>query len=57
MNLLFKAEKETKNTIRFTEVAESENDKKVGVIYIPKNTLAEIKWVDGKNIVLSLKTE
>ena len=43
MKITFELEKVTKNTIRFAEVLESELDApKVGGIYIPKSTLAEI---------------
>ena len=57
MDMIFTVERETKNTIRFAEVVEPGESAKVGVVYIPKGTLAEIKWADGKTIKLSLKAE
>lgn len=44
----FELEKVTKNTIRFREVVESPLDVPVvGVIYVPKTTLRDIRWSDG----------
>lgn len=58
MKVVFKMEKATKNTIRFTEVLASELDApKIGTIYIPKSTLTELKWTDGTNLILDLKLE
>ena len=52
----FKMEKVTKNTIRFTEVLANELDApKIGTIYVPKSTLAELRYQDGDSIELSLK--
>ena len=57
MTVEFIADKATKNTIRFSEVKADESDAaKLGIIYIPKNTLGEIKWADGKKVVVTLKT-
>lgn len=56
MEITLKMEKATKNTIRFEEVLESELDApKIGSIYIPKSTLAELGWKEGK--VLIIRTE
>ncbi len=58
MKVLFEMEKATKNTIRFTEVKESElAAADLGTIYIPKATLGKIKWADGKKIVIEIKAE
>ena len=57
MTLEFIADKETKNTIRFAEVTQGEEEPKVGMIYVPKGTLAEIKWVDGDKIVIGLSAK
>jgi len=35
------AERDTKNTIRFAETA-AEDEQKVGTIYVPKSTLADL---------------
>ena len=51
-------EKATKNTIRFTEVLESELDApKIGTIYVPKSTLGAIGWKEGKKLTIELGTE
>ena len=58
MQVIFKFEKATKNTIRFTEVLENELDApKIGTMYIPKSTLGTIKWTDGERLVIDLKPE
>ena len=58
MKATFEFEKATKNTIRFTEVLESElTAPKVGSIYIPKSTLGEIEWSEGKKIMLEITVE
>ena len=55
MTAVFKMEKATKNTIRFEEVLASELDApKLGSIYIPKATLGEIGWVEGKELTITL---
>lgn len=56
MKVEFTMEKVTKNTIRFTEVMESElAAPKVGIIYVPKSTLSELEWAEGKTLVLNLE--
>lgn len=58
MRVEFTMEKATKNTIRFEEVLESElSAPKVGSIYIPKSTLGELKWQEGKKLVLEVNVE
>ena len=58
MQVNFKMEKATKNTIRFTEVLENELDApKIGTLYVPKQTLGTIGWADGKNLVIEIKAE
>ena len=58
MTVTFKMEKATKNTIRFEEVLANELDApKIGTIYVPKSTLAELKWAEGKTIEVSIKAE
>lgn len=43
--LTFSAEKPTKNTVKFAEDVENEFSlAKIGSLYIPKSTLAEIGW-------------
>ena len=58
MKTTFKMEKATKNTIRFTEVLENELDApKIGTIYIPKTTLKELEWTEGKTIQIEITVE
>lgn len=56
MKATFKMEKATKNTIRFEEILESElAAPKVGTIYVPKSTLAEIGWKEGDELTISIE--
>ena len=51
----FEVEKVTKNTIRFTEKLESEFSAPViGTLYVPKSTLGQIGYADGKTLCVSL---
>lgn len=52
MTVYFTKEKETKNTIRFKENAE---EPVIGTLYVPKQTLAEIKYKDGDTLIVELK--
>lgn len=55
MRVEFTMEKATKNTIRFEEVLESELvAPKVGSVYIPKSTLGELGWQEGKKLILEV---
>lgn len=55
MQVKFKMEKATKNTIRFTEVLEHELDApKIGTIYVPKATLGLVGWAEGKDLIVEL---
>lgn len=54
----FEFEKETKNTIRFKEVLADPLDPAViGTMYIPKATLKDIGWSQGKYLVLNVTAE
>lgn len=56
MTVQFKMRKSTKNTICFEEVLASELDApKIGTLYIPKSTLAELKWSEGTLIEVEVK--
>lgn len=58
MQVNFKMEKATKNTIRFTEVLANELDApKIGTLYVPKQTLGNIGWAEGKDLVIEIKAE
>lgn len=51
ITVTFAMDKETKNTMRFAEQLVKEDDiPKIGTIYIPKETLSEIGWEEGKDI-------
>ena len=53
VNFVF--EKATKNTIRFTEKLESELDAPtIGTIYVPKATLKQIGWTEGKPLTVTI---
>ena len=55
MQVKFKVEKATKNTIRFTEILENELDApKIGTLYVPKATLGSVGWSEGKELVVEL---
>lgn len=55
MQVKFKMEKATKNTIRFTEVLEHDLDTpKIRTIYVPKATLRSAGWSEGKDLVVEL---
>lgn len=58
MKIVFEMEKVTKNTIRFSEVMESElSAPKIGSVYIPKSTLAELGWNENTKIVMEVYAE
>ena len=58
MKVTFKMEKATKNTIRFQEALENELDApKVGTLYIPKVTLKELGWSEGKAVTVDINVE
>lgn len=58
MQVNFRMEKATKNTIRFTEVLANELDApKIGTLYVPKQTLGTIGWAEGRDLVIEIKAE
>lgn len=58
MKVTMNMEKATKNTIRFTEVLESELDApSIGVIYVPKATLKAIGWKEGKALTVEINAK
>ena len=51
----FKPEKVTKNTVRFSEVLESEYAAPIiGTIYVPKATLGQIGYTENNSLVVTL---
>ena len=57
MEVFFELEKVTKNTIRFAEVLNGPLDTpKVGTIYVPKTTLQQIGYTEGKQLKVTLAT-
>lgn len=58
MKVTFEMEKATKNTIRFAEVLESElAAPAIGSIYVPKSTLGQVGWKEGRKLVLEIAVE
>lgn len=58
MKVTLEMEKATKNTIKFAEVLESElQAPKLGSVYIPKSTLGEMGWTEGKQIEIEIKAK
>lgn len=58
MEVIFNMEKATKNTIRFAEVLGNELEApKIGCVYIPKGTLGQLGWQEGKRLVIGLEIE
>ena len=48
-DITFNAEKTTKNTVKFAEVTENEwVPEKIGSLYVPKYTLAELGYTGGE---------
>ena len=55
MKIIFKQERVTKNTVRFTEVPESDMDViKIGSLYVQKATLKEVGFQEGKDLIVEL---
>jgi hypothetical protein len=54
LQVKFAMEKETKNTIRFAEV-EEDGYAKVGTLYVPKSTLAQLGVDKEKGFVMTLE--
>lgn len=55
MTVKFEMEKDTKNTIRFKEIGDGPlYVNKIGVIYIPKSTLAELGYKAGQLLEVSV---
>ena len=58
MKVAMNMEKATKNTIKFTEVLESELDApSIGVIYVHKATLKAIGWKEGKTLEVEINAK
>ena len=46
-------EKTTKNTVRFKEYYE--DDECIGLVYVKKDVLKELGWVDGEEITVTIE--
>ena len=58
ITLVFKEERDTKNTIRFQEQVNDDLDsQKIGTIYVAKSTLKEMGWARGKALTITLETK
>ncbi len=56
MELTFAFERETKNTIRFTEqVADQLDTPQIGTIYVAKAALKNIGWKQGNTLKANIK--
>ena len=55
VTVTFVPEKVTKNTVRFTEELESEFAAPViGTIYVPKSTLGQVGYAEGKKLTVTV---
>lgn len=54
MQVIFVADRTTKNTVRFIEPGE---DTKIGMLYVPKATLKELGWSEGRKLMIEVKAE
>lgn len=57
MKLEFVFEKETKNTIRFQELCEVDEDPVIGTLYIQKDALEEMNFDIEDTIVVELSVK
>lgn len=56
MKITMTADKETKNTVRFAEVVPNkETPAKIGIVYMPKDTLQEMGWKVGMGLTFEAK--
>ena len=55
MKVILRQERETKNKVRFQE--EIQDTERLGMIYVPKETLRIIGWKEGKNLIIELEAE
>lgn len=56
MELTFAFERETKNTIRFTEqVADQLDTPQIGTIYVAKAALKSLGWKQGNTLKANIK--
>ena len=54
----FEFEKDTKNTIRFKEVLNGPLDAPViGTLYVPKQTLKQIGYKEGQQLVVNISSK
>lgn len=58
ITLVFKEERDTKNTIRFQEQVNDDLDsQKIGTVYVAKSALKEMGWKRGQNLCVTIKAE
>lgn len=58
IELTFTFERETKNTIRFTEkVSDMLDTPQVGTLYLQKQSLKAMGWNQGKDITMTLQVK
>ncbi len=54
--LTFTPEKKTKNTVKFQEVPNGNDNPSVGSIYIQKTALKTMKWQENSDITVTIET-
>lgn len=57
MKATFVVEKETKNTIRFTEVPNASAPLAIGTLYVQKQALKEINYLPNHGLVVTLEVD
>ena len=56
VTLEFRAEKETKNTVKYQEVVAQDEKPRVGTLYVQKQTLAEMGIGTNGTLIVELKS-
>ena len=55
LTLTFVEERETKNTIRFTEQVADLDSPLIGTIYVSKHALKELGWARGNELTMTIE--
>lgn len=57
ISVLLSEDKVTKRTLRFAEDVKEDEDKILGTIYVPKNTLEKIGYTKGDELEVTLSVK
>lgn len=57
MQIKFEQERETKNTIRFQELAPDVESQKIGTLYVKKSVLKELGYSEDKTLIVELSVQ